>query len=73
MVTIDLSQDEALVLFECLSRFKERGAFVIEDQAEERVLWDVHCVLEKVLVEPFQADYRAKVDAARDRTRDASD
>jgi hypothetical protein len=44
-----------------------------EDQAEQRVLWDLEASLEKHLIAPFRADYRSQVKAARDRVRDAAD
>lgn len=44
-VTISLSNDEALVLFEWLSSFNQ-GHHDFEDQAEQRVLWDLEGMLE---------------------------
>jgi hypothetical protein len=41
-----------------------------DDQAEQRVLWDVECMLERVLWEPFSADYGSLLDAARSAVRD---
>jgi hypothetical protein len=41
-----------------------------QDQAEQRVFWDIEATLETLLVEPLAADYRAKLEAARDRIRD---
>lgn len=69
-VQIEITKDEALVLFEFLSRFSETATFEIEDQAEERALWNLTCVLEKILVEPFHPDYLDIIKAARDRLRD---
>ncbi len=57
-VTIELSSAEALVLFEFLSRFSDENKLEIEDQAEARVLWDMCCLLEKQLVEPFMGTAR---------------
>jgi hypothetical protein len=56
-VFIELSKAEALVLFDLLARFDKDEKSIIENQAEERVLWNIHCSLEKVLVEPFSPDY----------------
>ncbi len=69
-ITIELSQNEALVLFEFLSRFSDEAELHIEDQAEERVLWDMCCVLEKHLVQPFSPDYEALLEKARADVRD---
>jgi len=45
-VHIGISKARALVLYEFLSRFIEDKGLVIQDQAEERVLWDLQCDLE---------------------------
>jgi hypothetical protein len=69
-VTVTLTSEEALVLFEWLVRSSDRGApapFV--DQAEERVLWVVEGALERSLVAPLQPDYAAQLQQARDRVR----
>jgi hypothetical protein len=69
-VTIELSADEALVLFDWLARTSEAGESVpFADQAEQQVLWDMACVLERVLVEPFSAAYPSLLRAARSRVR----
>lgn len=68
---IELSKDEAIVLFEFLSRFNENtDSDKFEDQAEERVLWDIECILEKELSEPFRSDYQDIVKKARENVRD---
>lgn len=71
-VQLELTGDEALVLFEFLSRFDE-GSLAIEDQAEERVLWDLHGRLQKRLAEIFNPDYKALLAAARGRLRDPAE
>jgi hypothetical protein len=71
-VSLTLSRDQALVLFEWLARTgasDQPAAF--EDQAEQRVLWDLESSLEAVLVEPLRDDYRALVENARARLRNA--
>lgn len=70
-MTLDLSADEALVLFEFLSRWQETGTFDLVDQAEQRVLWDVLASLEKNLAEPFSPEYGSLVAEARTRLRDS--
>ncbi len=69
-VGLKLTKDEALVLFELLSRFSDEDDLAIHDQAEERALWNLQCALEKVLVEPFSPEYKSVLEAARDRLRD---
>jgi hypothetical protein len=65
---LELTGDEALVLFEWLSRLDEQDAF-IKDLAEEKVLWSLHGQLEKVLTEIFQPNYSELVEQARARLR----
>lgn len=70
-INIELSKEEAIVLFEFLGKFNENDEISrFEDQAEQRVLWDIGCILEKELSEPFQADYQKIVKKARDKVRD---
>ena len=70
-VNIELTKEEAIVLFEFLGKFNENDDLNrFEDQAEQRVLWDIECVLEKVLSEPFRVDYEEIVKKARAAVRD---
>jgi hypothetical protein len=70
-VTLDLSSDEALVLFDWLGRTSDAGEPVpFADQAEQRVLWDMECMLESVLVEPFLGEYGYLLESARSAVRD---
>ncbi|XYH92484.1 hypothetical protein ACMHYB_31975 [Sorangium sp. So ce1128] len=66
-VTISLNADQALVLFEWLTREDGKGGLPTEHQAEQNVLWEIEAQLEKSLVEPLQPDYAVKVAAARER------
>jgi hypothetical protein len=68
--SVRLAPDEALVLFEFLQRFSDTGRLIIEDQAEQRALWNLCCELERRLVEPFRPDYRELLAQARSRLRD---
>jgi len=72
-VILSLSKDEALILFDFLSRFSEKDILKIEDQAEERVLWNLYCDLEKKLVESFQENYRKLLLKARNNIRDKNE
>ena len=72
-VHLTLSNDEAIVLFEFLTRFSNSDVLSIEDQAEERILWDLTCMLEKSLDEPFSADWLQHLALARARVRDSAD
>jgi hypothetical protein len=68
-VDITLSQDEALVLFEFLSRFVQDDDLHIADQSEEVVLADILCVLETRLVAPLDPNYQDLLASARRATR----
>jgi hypothetical protein len=68
-----LSREEALVLFEWITRFNKSPGTTFEDQAEERVLWNIEAILESVLVEPFRPDYSAQLARARDAVRDSEE
>jgi hypothetical protein len=70
-VAIQLSPDEALVVFDWLSRFNESGDGTFRDQAEQRVLWDIHAALESSLAAPLDSQYDLLLAAARKQVRDA--
>lgn len=72
-VRLELTGDEALVLFEFLARFGDDSMLAIQDQAEERALWNLHCLLQKQLVEVLHPEYKALLAAARDRLRDPAE
>jgi hypothetical protein len=69
-VILRLSKKEALVFFEFLSRFSEDKSLAIEDPAEERVLWNLCCDLEKRLSEPLSPQYAELLADARRFIRD---
>jgi 23S rRNA maturation mini-RNase III len=69
-IEIKFSKDEAVVLFEFLTRFAEESNLQIEDNAEARVLWNLQSKLEEILVEPFQENYEEIVKEARNNLRD---
>ncbi|WP_414431067.1 hypothetical protein ACMG4M_07600 [Alcanivorax sp. IL3] len=69
-VKVELTKDEALVLFDLLSRFSSEDVLDIQDQAEERALWNLSCTLEEILSEPFSDNWAEIISAARERLRD---
>ena len=72
-ITLTITKDEALVLFEFLARFNENEPDrpdIFEDQAEQRVLWNIECLLEEQLAEPFRPEYIDLLHAARNKVRD---
>jgi hypothetical protein len=65
--TIELTKNESIVLFDFLSRFNDISSKeFIEDQAEEKVLYNLECMLEKQLVEQFKSEYDEIIKKARD-------
>jgi hypothetical protein len=70
MATIEPKPEEAFVHVDFLSRFSQDETLTIAHPAEERVLWDLCCVLEKQVVELFEPDYATKLAAARTRVAD---
>ena len=70
-ILIKLSRDEALVLFEFISRFNQLDQDeIFQDQAEQKLMWLIETQLEKILVEPFQPDYKEIIQEARNKVRD---
>jgi len=72
-MTIDLTEDEALVLFELLADYgtnDDGRQLVVLHAAKRNVLWAVHSALEKALVAPFQRDYADHLSAARSRVEE---
>jgi len=68
-VNLSLSKDEALVLFEFLSRFSNEENLEIKYKSEKQVLWNMQASLEKVLSEPFSQDYSSLINNARKKLR----
>lgn len=70
-IIIKLDIDEALVLYDFLSRInKKELKEIFEDQAELKTLWILEGQLEKQLVEPFKAEYTEIIRDARNKIRD---
>lgn len=71
-VSLDLSRAEALVLFELLARYDTEDKIDVVDQAEQRVLWNLSSMLEKLLTEPFLSNYAELLAQACEEVRDQS-
>ena len=70
-ISLKLTKDEALILFEFVSRFNENdNKEIFNDQAEEKIFWVIEGQLEKILVEPFMPNYQNIIQQARSRIRD---
>ena len=69
ILKLALTRDEAIVLFELLSRenTKKCSTVALMHPSEQTVLWRIEAALEKELTEPFESSYRGILDAARKR------
>ncbi|MEQ8791312.1 MAG: hypothetical protein RIC55_33935 [Pirellulaceae bacterium] len=70
-VQITLTQNEALVLFDLLTCYSQTGLLGTRDQSEQRVLWNLQCLLENVLPEALHRDYTNILAVAQDDLRDS--
>ncbi len=70
-VFLEFSKEEAIVLFEWLTYSnKTMDPKFFQDQAEQRILWDMEACLEEVINETFDTDYSKIVSSARKEVRD---
>ena len=72
-ITIELTKAEALVLSAWLYRFNkddDANSSLFEDQAEQRALWNLEAVLERILAEPFHPNYAVILEEAYATLRD---
>lgn len=67
-MSIELSHDELLVLYDLLHRLEDAEG-IFQDMAQRLVLWHIQAQLDMELVEPFQADYQAIIEAAHRAVR----
>ena len=67
-MTIDLSHDELVGLYDLLHQLED-AEDIFQDMAERQVFWHIQAQLDEELVEPFQADYQATIEAARRAVR----
>ena len=67
-MTVDLSDEEALVLFELLHEYGSNDdgrELKVQHAAERNALWALCAALEKRLVAPFQPNYAELLSKAR--------
>lgn len=69
MVTLSLSEDEALVLFEWLSRLNDGRDENSEITAEILTAWSLQAQLEKTLTVPFSDEYDALLAQAKSQLK----
>jgi hypothetical protein len=69
-MVIELTDDEALVLFELLHHYgthDEGRSLSVSHAAERNAPWTLAAALEKALIAPFRPDYTNVLAAARGR------
>lgn len=70
-IAITFSEEEALVLLEWLHNFnEEEHPTLFQDQAEERILFDLEAELERVVSATFDNNYQEILSKARQKIRD---
>lgn len=72
-VTVGLTSDDALVLFDLLHRWEDAKTVTEPtDPGEQVALWNLSALLERAVVQPFDANYGDLVAAARARLAGSS-
>jgi hypothetical protein len=69
-MTLELTDDEALVLFELLAEYgtKNDGTNLpVKHAAERNALWALGAAIERQLTPPFQSNYEEQLREARKR------
>lgn len=64
-VRIDLTKEEAIVLFDMLTRYSETDVLDIAHKSESQILWNLQADLESKLAEPLSESYKIILEAAR--------
>ena len=68
--TVQLSTDEALVLFELFARFSATNELRLRHNAEFVALSRISAQIDKAVTAPFDAQYEALLAQARERVAD---
>ncbi|GHA79927.1 hypothetical protein GCM10009007_21030 [Formosimonas limnophila] len=69
-ISIPLTEDEALVLFEWLCIFNQSEVDkLFQDDVTEQILFSIENMLESQLVAPFDPDYKIILEEARKRLK----
>ena len=66
-ITLELSHDQALVLFECLANLDETRSVLVVDDAEQKVFWRLEGLLESQLTEIVDPNYKELLKEAKAR------
>ena len=66
-LSLKVSRDEALVLFDLFARFEETNRLILRHNAEFVALSRISAQIDKSLVEPFSPDYVLRLSQAQSR------
>jgi len=69
-VNLDITNDEAVILWNFLRRYSTDEVLVIEDQAEQRALWNLECFFEKEVGNCYEGDWDISLKKSLDNLRD---
>jgi hypothetical protein len=70
-ININLTKNEAWVLFDIVKRYSDTDKLKIEHQAEERALWNLCCIFEKTLtLSDEDSDYNTFIKNCRNELKD---
>jgi hypothetical protein len=64
-IAVDLTRAEAIVFVDFLMRFREEERLVVEHEAETQLLYDLCGMVEQLLPELFDPEWRSLVERAR--------
>ena len=65
-ITLKLTNDQALVFFDFLTRLNENTyCTIFQSEAEQKVIWNMQTQLEKTLAEPLMENYEELLKIAR--------
>lgn len=72
-MTLEISDDEALVIYDLLADYAEHDdgrELTVRSLAERNALWALSAALDRQLTVPFEADYQERLAAARARVEE---
>lgn len=72
-ITLTVTHDDALVLFERLASLEERHLSPLLDDTEQTVVWRLEGQLESLLPDIVMTDYKERVAAAKRRLQGPAD
>lgn len=67
-VSFRLTKEKALVFHALLNNINSTQSLQVEHPAEKKVLWDMECILRRVLDDIQSSDYDQKLKHAREYT-----